>query len=68
MKPTSSAPIISPKRVLCIFEAIKMTGIEGDRARRRRVKTVRWTVFRESVEVHYNFAHAATSGAELIGR
>ena len=35
-----------------------MRRIEGDRARRRRVKTVRWTVLRESVADTLNYAHA----------
>ncbi len=41
------------------LQAIKMMGIEGDRAEHSEVKTVRWTVFRESVENPKGDAHAA---------
>ena len=40
-----------------------MRRIEGDRACRRRVKTVRWTVLRESIAETLNYAHAASNVA-----
>ncbi len=43
-----------------------MRGLEGDRARRRRVKTVRWTVLRESVDETFDSAHAAVSEMEGV--
>ncbi len=51
-----------PLRVL-LFWLYKLAGFEGDRARRRRVKTSRCDVFRESAEETVDEEHTAASGA-----
>ena len=44
----------------------KQAGFEGDCAEQGEVKTVRWTVFKESVEEVYDYKHTATSGVGVI--
>ncbi len=46
---------------------VEITGLEGERAERSEVKTVRWTVCSERAAEALNFPHAASSVADGIG-
>ena len=45
----------------------EITGLEGERAERSEVKTVRRTVFSESADEAPSCAHAAASAADGVG-
>ena len=72
---TGSSPVIStieyrdvPTEYLCILflNQKEITGLEGERAERSEVKTVRWTVFSESADETVSDAHATASAADGV--